>query len=69
MALKEKYEGQVEFVIADVDDPQGRNLATEYKVDTIPTFRFIDRDGVVIDSYTGVVRESVLEQFIVRLLE
>ena len=69
MALKEKYEGQVEFVIADVDDPQGRNLATEYKVDTIPTFRFIDRDGAVIDSYTGVAQESVLEQFIVRLLE
>lgn len=69
MALKEKYQDEVEFIIADVDDPQGAALASEYRVDTIPTFRFINKGGEVVDSFTGVTNEKVLEKYIDKMIK
>nr|WP_282432170.1 thioredoxin domain-containing protein [Thermincola potens] len=68
MALKEKYGRQVEFIVADVDDPQGNTLAAEFQVDAIPNFRFIDAKGNVVQSYTGVTTQKTLEKYIQQLL-
>ena len=42
LALENRFYGQVEFVIADVDDQQGRQLAERFGVNTIPAFFIMD---------------------------
>jgi thiol-disulfide isomerase/thioredoxin len=43
--------------------------ALSYRVESIPTFFFIDREGKIIDSYSGYASESSLRSRIERALE
>jgi len=52
------YRNQIVFVNAITDDASGQALATEFAFQYIPTSFFVDPDGQVVDSYTGVLSES-----------
>lgn len=69
MALKEKYKGQIEFIVVDVDNQDAQKLAAEYQVDAIPTFRFINGAGEVVASQTGEISQSQFEKYIGSILD
>lgn len=60
MALENKFYGQVEFIIADVDDPQGQQLAGRFGVNTIPAIFIMDGKGNIIFQDVGVFDEDTL---------
>ncbi len=75
MALYEKYQDQVEFIVVDVDTAQSRNLIQQYSVQYIPAMFFIDSQGKVKNNLagdpkyeTGRPAEEVLEENIQAIL-
>ncbi len=62
LALENRFQGQVEFIIADVDDPQGKQLAGKFGVGLIPAIFIIDAQGKIIFQDTGLVPEDTLAQ-------
>lgn len=64
MALENRFYGQVEFVVADVDDPQGRQLAERFGVNTIPAFFIMDSKGNMVFQDVGVFDEDTLAGYI-----
>jgi thiol-disulfide isomerase/thioredoxin len=60
LALKNKFSGQVEFIVADVDDSQGQQLASRYGVNSIPAFFILDGKGNPVYQGVGVVEQDVL---------
>ncbi len=55
--LAEEYEGKVNFQFIDVDE--NRAIAEEYKIESIPTFIFLDKEGKEIERVVGADEESV----------
>lgn len=64
LALENRFNGQVDFVIADVDDPQGQQLAGRFGVNTIPAFFIMDSRGNIIFQDVGVFKEDALAEAI-----
>ncbi len=60
MALKEEYRGKVAFVIVDVQEQEGRQLASEYAVRNIPHLIIVDSQGQIIYNQAGAKPESFL---------
>ena len=61
LALENKFQGQVEFVVVDVDDKtQGQLLADRFNVDVIPAIFIMDTKGNIAYQQTGVVSEKEL---------
>ncbi len=56
MALKEHYAGEVEFIIADFDDPETYLFLEkdEFYAQYIPMFFFIDGNGEIVSGEAGV---------------
>jgi len=56
MALKDHYGGEVEFIVADFNDPETRQLLEreEFYAQYIPMLFFIDRDSEVVSEEAGV---------------
>ncbi len=56
MALKDHYAGQVELIVADLDNPDTDRLieAGGFQVLYIPMFIFIDSDGQVVSEEAGL---------------
>lgn len=52
------YEGRVVFVNAISDDPSGRQLASKFQFQYIPTSFFISSDGTIADSFTGSMNDA-----------
>lgn len=49
LALQNKYDGQMEFVIADVTKPEGNSLAEKFDIYYIPVFFVLDRSGKILE--------------------
>lgn len=64
LALKEKYEGKVEFVVADVNSPEGNSLAGQFSVDLIPAIFIIDGKGNLVRSEVGEQPQAKLESYL-----
>jgi hypothetical protein len=66
MALKNLYARDVEFIIADFDNPETYTLLEikEFKVEYIPMFYFINRQGEIVSAEAGVFS---LEQMVERI--
>jgi hypothetical protein len=66
MALKNLYAGDVEFIIADFDNPETYALMEieEFKVAYIPMFFFINGQGEIVSAEAGVFS---LEQMVERI--
>ena len=54
MALKQHYAGEVEIIIADLENSGTEYLLEKYTVHYIPAFIFIDSDGEVVSAEAGV---------------
>ena len=60
MALEEQYGEHVEFIIADLDNPQSEKLTAELPVMYIPAYYFIDESGRVVEERAGVFALSLI---------
>jgi hypothetical protein len=58
-ALRPEFRGQVAFVLADLNTPEGRAFATRHEVGNT-TLVFLDTTGKRIETLTGVQDEGVL---------
>lgn len=56
-----KYHKEIKFVVVDVTDKNGSKLADEMQVYGIPNMFFIDKNGQMIDSFTGKLSIEDLE--------
>lgn len=68
LALEEKYEHEIVFVIADMDDPEGRRLADSFNIGYIPAFLYFDTSGDLIAHDVGAQTKASLENRILQLL-
>ncbi len=63
-ALERKYSNKINFIIADIDDPQGQQLAEQFQIYYIPAFFVIDPQGQVVYDAEGAQSQKTLEQAI-----
>jgi len=61
LALEEKYEKDVEFIIADTNSQEGRRLGGEFDIYYIPAIFILGGDGEVRYSEEGVRPLSELD--------
>ncbi|MFQ3585993.1 MAG: thioredoxin family protein [Cyanobacteriota bacterium] len=59
-SLKEEFAQQVNFVMLNVDNPKWLPELSRYRVNGIPHFLFLDREGELLGSAIGEQPESVL---------
>ncbi len=69
MALKEEYEGQVEFIIVDVRQPDGSRMAQEYGIRSIPHIIMLDRLGDVVFNEVGEKSKDYFKDRLDKLLQ
>ena len=62
------YEGKVVFVNAISDDPSGRQLASRFKFQYIPTSFFITPEGKVSRSFTGSMADTDMKARLDKLI-
>jgi len=49
LALKNKYDSEMEFIVADVTKPQGNSLAEKFDIYYIPVFFILDSNGKILE--------------------
>lgn len=64
--LEATYDDKINFVYIDVDKNQ--ELANKFEVTAVPTFVFLDKDGVRTKMFMGTVPPEDLENEINRLI-
>lgn len=64
LALEKKYSDNINFIIVDVDDPQGQVLAQQFDINYIPAFFVIDQQGQITYNDTGPQSKATLENAI-----
>lgn len=64
LALKQKFGDKVEFVIADINSPEGNGLASQFSVDLIPAIFIIDGKGNLVHSEVGEQPQSKLGTYL-----
>ncbi len=69
MALENKYQGKVEFIVVDVDDPQGQELARTFSVNSIPAFFFIDKDKNIAQQAIGTQAQETMDNMMKSILK
>ncbi len=65
--LEKAYGNRVNFVAVDVDDNGA--LSTEFGIESVPTFVFLDSNGNEKERIVGAVSSQALEEEIVDLLD
>ena len=70
MALKQQYQNQAKFIVADFNREETFMLmqAEGYNVPYIPMFFFIDAQGNVIVKEAGVFSFEVMAQFVEQII-
>lgn len=69
MALQSDYSEEVEFVIVDVRQSQGTQLASEFEIRFIPHTIILDSQGEVFLNEVGVKTEEYLRERLEELKE
>ncbi|MHB8171491.1 MAG: cytochrome c biogenesis protein CcdA [Thermincolia bacterium] len=64
LALEKKFSDKINFIIVDIDDPQGKQLAEQFKIYYIPAFFVIDPQGQVVYDAEGAQSKETLEKAI-----
>ena len=63
--LTEEYRGTVEVRALNVEkDEQAADLASQFRVQYVPTFVFLNADGTTADVLVGEVSEDALREAI-----
>jgi thioredoxin-related protein len=62
--LTNEYAGKVEIRLMSLngDDPAAEQLATKYAVQYVPTFVFVDSQGVKQDTVVGETPEATMRE-------
>lgn len=71
-ALQKKYSDRVHFVLIDVekrDDSRTVELMKKYKINYIPYYVFFDREGEVVDNFSGSISPEDLGKKIISLIK
>ncbi|AKL96360.1 hypothetical protein CACET_c29160 [Clostridium aceticum] len=66
MALEEKYDDEVAFIIVDVDHPQSEKLIEAFNVSSIPVFFYIDPKGNIVGNDIGSKSFKHMEERILK---
>lgn len=61
LALDKKYSKKTDFIIVDIDDPQGQILAQQFDIYYIPAYFVIDQQGQITYNNTGPQSKDTLE--------
>ena len=61
-AAYEKYYGKIKFIVVDVTDQNGNELANEMQVNSIPAMFFINKAGQPVETTSGSLTSSDLEE-------
>ncbi len=61
LALEKEYSNKINFIVVDIDDPQGQALAKQFDIYYIPAFFVIDPQGQTTYSDTGPQSKATLE--------
>lgn len=67
--LEKRYKGRVEIVRVNVDLSQNRSLVLKYRIVSIPTFVFVNREGKVSNIMIGYRGMEVMENEFRKLLQ
>jgi thiol-disulfide isomerase/thioredoxin len=63
--LKQEYEGKVEFRIYDVEkSSEGEELMRRYGAQYVPTFVFLNSDGIEANRAVGEVSEDEMREML-----
>lgn len=62
LALEKKYSNNINFIVVDIDDPQGQVLAKQFDIYYIPAFFVIDQQGQITHNDTGPQSKDSLEK-------
>ncbi len=65
--FEEIFDGFVNFVPVDIDEYT--EFAKSYKVEAVPTFVFLNKDGVEVNRLVGAKRRAEMEQAIMNLVK
>lgn len=68
LALENKYNDNMEFIIADITTPEGGFLASQFNVDLIPRFFVLDSGGNPILTEIGAQPKEILEKDILQAI-
>ncbi len=63
-SVGDRFDNKLDITTYDVTEPHGARLADKYKLDRMPAFIIVDRDGRVVDRLSGGGAVSRLERFI-----
>ncbi len=69
MALKEEYGDRVAFVIVDVQEQEGRELAFQYGIRSIPHTIILDSRGEILLNQAGFKSAENLRGYLDRLAQ
>jgi thiol:disulfide interchange protein len=67
--LKARYGSQTNFVMLNVDNPRWLLELTQYKVDGIPHYAFLNPKGKSLGQVIGLQPEAILEENLVALVK
>jgi len=62
--IQERYRGQVKVIFYDVWTEQGKPYADKYKINTIPTQVFLDKDGKEFFRHQGFFSVKEIEKIL-----
>ena len=66
--LRREYRGQLNVVYAEIDEPDGKELAKELGVVGTPTILLLDSQGEQVSALRGSFPSSLIEQAIQEVL-
>lgn len=61
LALEKEYSSKINFIIVDIDDPQGQALIQQFNIYYIPAFFVLNEQGQITYNDTGPQSKSILE--------
>jgi len=61
LALDKKYSKKTDFIVVNIDDPQGQILAQQFNIYYIPAYFVIDQKGQITYNDTGPQSKDTLE--------
>ena len=61
LALEKEYSDKINFIVVDIDDPQGQTLAQQFDIYYIPAFFVLDQQGHITYNATDPQSKNTLE--------
>ncbi|MEL6382342.1 MAG: thioredoxin domain-containing protein [Cyanobacteria bacterium J06626_18] len=67
-SVHQQMEGQVNFVMIDIDDPRWLKQVKQFQVSGVPHLALLNSDHTVVDTFIGEVPKQVLNRRLADLL-